>query len=57
MQYNAKDKRDLEQKERFWLDKLKPHLNKNRPFINRDYKKEYYEYQKDYQKKYKVKKS
>ena len=53
-QYNATNKRDLEQKERYWIDRMKPHLNKNRPFINRDYKKEYYEYQKEYQKKYKV---
>lgn len=41
-QYKANNKRHLEQRERYWLEKLKATLNTNKPYITNDEKNNYY---------------
>lgn len=41
-QYSATNKRDLEKRERYWLEKLKATLNTNKPFTTNDEKNNYY---------------
>ncbi len=46
-QYNAKDKRDLEQKERYYIDEMKSELNRQRTFLHEYAKNKSYEKNKD----------
>ena len=47
--FNCESKRELEQRERFWFEKLKSTLNSHKPYITEEENKEYHEeYHKEY---------
>ena len=50
-EYSCNSKKELEKKERYWVDELKSSLNSNRPYISKEeLKEELKEYQKEYHK-------
>jgi predicted GIY-YIG superfamily endonuclease len=58
-EYSCNSKKELEKRERYWIDELKPSLNSIRPYISKEelkkLKKKHIENNKEYQKKYRDK--